>query len=107
MRAQHLGQPGAALEQGDVGASAGEGPVQIGVALEGRPLVEQDPDGLLGGEVWVARPRPQARDDEAAVQVRRAVFAIGGHFGRLLIFLLRPLERPLLIVRDEFDEDED
>lgn len=33
------------------------------------PLVQHDPDGLLGGEVGVPAPGPQAGRVEAAVQV--------------------------------------
>lgn len=49
-------------------------------------MVEYHPDGLLGGEIGVPAPGPEAGDVEAAVEVFAEVFR--GDFGGFLVFFL-------------------
>ena len=69
-----LGQPRRALEECEVGHGSDERPVEVGVRDVAGPLVQHDPDGLLGGEVGVPAPGPEARGVEAAVEVLAVVF---------------------------------
>lgn len=62
-----LRQPSRALEEGEVGHGPGERPVEVGVGDVAGPLVQHDPDGLLGREVGVSAPGPETGDVEAAV----------------------------------------
>lgn len=55
----------------------------------------------------MARPRPQTRDDEAAVQLFGTVLAVARHLCCFPIRVFRGLEVPLLLVCEEFNEDED
>jgi hypothetical protein len=66
-------------------------PVGHGPRRERAPLVEDEPDGLLGGEVRVPRPRPEPGHDKAAVQVLLTVRAVGRQLRRLQVRLLRNL----------------
>lgn len=53
-------------------------------------------------------PRPQAADDEAALEVlgRELVFVIVGHARGLLVRVLCAVEVPLLLVGEVLDDDE-
>ncbi len=64
-----LRQPRRALKESEVSHGPGKRPVEIRVGDVAGPLVQHHPDGLLGGEVGVAAPGPQAGCVEAAVEV--------------------------------------
>ena len=68
-RRDELGQPGRALEEHDEERRPHAGPVVQRLGGVAAPLVEDEPDGLLGREVGVSAVSPEARADEAAVQV--------------------------------------
>lgn len=99
-----LSQRRAARENAQVRQRAGSSPVPPAASAVRGPHVQSDPDGLLGGEVGVAREFPEAGGVEAAVELGARVAwlrlcgALVGGFG--------VVEVPLLLVRDPFDGDQ-
>lgn len=78
-------EPSRSLKQYQIREGANNGPVEPALGDEGGPEVEQDPDGLLGGEVGVPAVGPHADCVEATIEV----FAVeaGGDFGGCLVGL--------------------
>ena len=82
-RADQLRKPRRCLEQQQIAGWPHNGPVNPAFGDEGAPQVEEDPDGLLGGEVRVPAVGPHVGRVEAAVKV----FAVEGRwdFGGFLV----------------------
>jgi hypothetical protein len=75
------------------------------VGLAAGPLVQAHPDSLLSGEIGVARPRPETAGVETAVQLLAGVAVVFWCLGCGLVFRLRLVEVPLLLVGEELDDD--
>jgi hypothetical protein len=81
-----LRQPRRALEQEDEERGPDAGPAVQRLGREAAPLVEEEPDGLLGGEVGVSAVPPQARREEASVEV--GLLEAPRDLGRVFVLLL-------------------
>ena len=81
-----LGQPSATLEQEQVTDGAKESPIHQSTTLEACPLVERNPDSLLGCKVGVARVSEQTTGVETAVEVTLLVSR--GYFGGISVRIL-------------------
>lgn len=103
LAADALGEPGTGLEQDQVRDGADGGPVVQAIGSPTAPLVQDDPDTLLGEEVGVSAVVPQAGGAEAPIHVGASVS--NGDLCRLLILSLGAVEIPLLAVGEEFEED--
>lgn len=102
--ADEFGQPGRALEEHHEGARSDEGPAAHDAGGEATPLVEDEPDQLLGGEVGMTAVGPETGSDEAAVEVGLGVAV--GDLGILEVLVFDGLVFPLLAVADVLDEHE-
>lgn len=100
-----LGQRNAASENAQVGYRTRNSPVPPAASGVRSPDVESDPDGLLGGEVGVARELPETGGVEAAVELGARVAWL--RFGGALVGGFRGVEVPLLAVGEPLDCDED
>jgi hypothetical protein len=119
-----LGQPSAALKEQEIGEGASKSPVHECVGRVASPLIQHDPDGLLGSEVWVTGPGPKTAHYEATIEIFGVVFAVRWDFGCCLVVFfgilvacsavsftvcLKDLSRganltPLLLISKEFND---
>ena len=85
------------------------GPLEVVLGAVGTPEIHAQPDSLLSNKVGVSRPRPEAADHEATLQVFRSVLVLvrTGNPSVVMVFLLRVLEVPLLLVGKKLDNDEE
>lgn len=74
-----------ALEEQDQGDGTNASPAVWGVGGEAAPLVEHEPNGLFSKEVGVSTISPQARCDEAPIQLSRCIPT--GKFPSVLVFV--------------------
>lgn len=105
LRRNQFREPRARLKQKQIRQRPTKRPVIVTKRLKAAPLVQDDPDGLLGDEVGVPGVGEHAAGAEAAVQL--CAVPAEGHFGGRLVLLLCLLEVPLLLVGEEGREDEE
>ena len=89
-RRNQLRQPRRALEQHDEKYRANGQPAVEAIGSEAGPLVQSEPDGLLGRKVGVARKCPESRGDETALQI--GLLEAPRDLGRLFVLALGPVE---------------
>lgn len=97
-----LGEPGRGLEEDDISHRANCCPVPHASGQQAAPLVQNNPERLFCSKIGMARVRPQALRDKAAVEI--GLLKVGRHFGSLLVFFLCILIVPLLLVGDSRDK---
>lgn len=73
------------MEQYQIREGAEDGPIDVRGCDVAAPLVKDDPDGLLGGEVRVAGPGPETGRVETAIEI--GAFEFWGDFGGFLVLL--------------------
>lgn len=89
-RGDQLRQPRRALEQHDEKHRANGQPAVEAIGSEAGPLVQSEPDGLLGRKVGVARECPESGGDEAALQI--GLLEATRDLGGLLVLVLGLVE---------------
>lgn len=104
-----LGELDTALEDEEQAKNAEASPLDEGLGAVAVPQVQSEPDGLLGGEVGVARQRPQAGDSESTLQILggELILVLARDTGGVLVFVLGTVEMPLLLVGEELNDEEE
>lgn len=100
-----LGQGNASSENAQVCDRTGNSPIPPTASSVRSPDIESNPDGLLGGEVGVARELPQSSGVEAAVELRTRVAWL--RLSGALVSGFCGMEVPLLSVGEPLNNNED
>ena len=106
--ADRLSERGATLEDEEVADDSETSPLEVVSGAVAVPEVQDQPEGLLGGEVGVTGKRPETADDESALQILGAELALVwlGDACVLVVLAFGLVEVPLLLVGKIFDDDQ-